>query len=209
MKKKLKKETPVIETKPVEGSVGEFIELLKNFPSDAKFELNGSADILNVEMGGELKDITINPVKSFEEAECDCEPFFDEEAASRIAGECNCDCDDDKENPVMGNHLFGFYNEYPEFVDDIRHIPSDRIIETPVMMPYKKELYFEGDNLKFNQILCIDEIRQHNMYVAECMAELYRRQIAGLLEYNTQCLAHFGAETNKVMCTIVDSINND
>ena len=52
--------------------------------------------------------------------------------------------------------------------------------------------------------MCIDEIRQHNMYVAECMAEMHRREISALLEYNTQCLAHFGVQTNKVMCNIID-----
>lgn len=204
MKKKFKKETPVIKTV---GSVGEFIEVLKNFPSDAKFELNGSADIIDAYMNGELKDITIKPFKTFDETAQDCEPFFNYPEEGCITDECEY-CDADK-NPVMDGYLFGFSDMCPEYLNQIRHATSDSIIESPVMMPDKEELLFEGKELIPNQVLCIDEIRQHNMYVAECLAEMYRRQISALLEYNTQCMAHFGVQTNKVMCTMVDVVCDD
>jgi hypothetical protein len=79
------------------------------------------------------------------------------------------------------------------------------------MTPNSAELNFEN-MLMPNQLTTLDEIRHHNAYVAECMGELHRREIAALLEYQTQCMAHFGIQTNRSMCAIVldqeDSIIN-
>ena len=76
------------------------------------------------------------------------------------------------------------------------------MMASPVLAPNPEEAEFES-LLHPDQKLCIDEIRHHNAYVAECLGEMHRREIAALLEYNTQCLAHFGFDTNRVMCQIV------
>lgn len=218
--KKPMKATPVIETKeamPIPGSVGEFISLLEQFPLDSGFNLNGNAKITNPGMfyDGEPVSVVVYPSEEAikhdypEACECDKDKAIFKELESCITDECECACDTIKENPVMDRHLFGYANENPELMDELRHMPTDRIIEGPVMMPNIQELQFEGRELLPHQVLCIDEIRQHNMHVAECMGELYRRQIAALLEYNTQCLAHFGIETNRVMCTIINSDNDE
>lgn len=215
--KKFKEVTPVIETKEPAyepGSVGEFIELLKEFPADSKFTLNGNVNISDSRMmyDGEPAGVVIYPSEEsikhdYPEA---CEYDKDGSILDKLevcAADDECDCVID--NPVMDGHLYGKAFEDNAFAKAIRRCHADDIIDTPLMMPNRQELQFEGKELLPTQLLCIDEIRQHNMYVAECMAELYRRQIAGLLEYNTQCLAHFGIETNKVMCTMVDSVIDD
>lgn len=209
--KKFKEVTPVIETKEPayeSGSVGEFIELLKEFPADSKFTLNGNVNISDsgIMYDGEPAGVVIYPSEEslnhdYPEAEHVKDgSIFDKLEVCDADDECDCVID----NPVMDGHLYGMIDTNPNFVDAIRRVPTDDIIDTPLMMPNRQELQFEGKELLPTQLLCIDEIRQHNMYVAECMAELYRRQIAGLLEYNTQCLAHFGIEANKVMCEIVE-----
>ena len=203
--KKFMEVTPVIETREatcVPGSVGEFIEILKDFPADAKFTLNGSVDINGkTDIGDEfntniykLPDGDCEPVK---------EPFFKYPEDDYVTDECEC-CNNEGNSLVMDDHLFGIGYKNNGFINGIRRTSSDNLVEPSVMMPNDNELKYEGTQLAFNQVKIIDEIRQHNMYVAECMAEMHRREIAALLEYNTQCLAHFGAETNKVMCVITD-----
>lgn len=210
--KKFKKATPVIETKEIgvpinaiPGSVDEFIEILKQFPSDAKFTLNGTASVDGF-VGDDHIEATIYKPATCNLSEND--PFFNEPEAC-ITDECKYCEPHEEENVVMKEHLFGIANGDNEFLDAIRHEPTDDLISSPLMMPNTQELRYEGEFLAPPQIMQIDEIRQHNLYVAECMGEMYRRQIAALLEYNTQCMAHFGLVTNRVMCRIVDDAKTE
>lgn len=205
--KKFMKETPVIETKEIavpidaiSGSVDEFREILKQFPGDAKFTLNGTASIDGY-VGDDHIEATIYKPSTCNPSEN--EPFFNYPEEGCITDEC--ECYDDNRNLVMDGHLYGIADADVTFLKEARHVSADQLVETPLMVPTNEELKYEGKLLALPQVMCIDEIRQHNMYVAECMAEIHRREIAALLEYNTQCLAHFGAITNKVMCTIVDN----
>ena len=105
--KKFNEVMPVIETKPAHepGSVGEFIEILKNFPSDSKFDLNGSAHIDNIGIindDGTPVSMTIHPIESVYEDDyntcesdcdyCDCceceEESFDKPAFKRSCELC-------------------------------------------------------------------------------------------------------------------------
>lgn len=192
---KFKKATPVAKTvESKKGSVGEFIELLKQFPEDADFKLNG-----NVRVSGTEDNIhaTISPIGEYTE-----EPVNNEEPC---CGCCNdeCDCEDSK-NHAMDTHLYGASYVSDEFMKGFRKVGSDRLTDASVMNPITPELLFEKDLLHPMQNDIIGEIRHHNLFVAECMTEMYRRQLAAMLEYNTQCLAHFAVATNKCMCEIVD-----
>ena len=203
--KKFKKTTPVIETREaVPGSVGEFIEILKQFPADSKFTLNGSVDIGSVDGGQD----TISCSNS--------DPLEDEAVVNAVAdllgvrhecedGSCtSCDEPDEEmsyEDEVMNGHIFGINDS--EFIDSIRHVSSEYLLTSPITMPNKEQLNLERQ-LGLEQFLTLDEIRNHNAFIAENLAEMHRREIAALLEYQTQCLAHFGLATNRVMCDIVD-----
>ena len=194
--KKFMKETPVIETKPIRGSVGEFIELLKDFDPAAKFELNGAANI-NFDLEGQPVTTTIKPISNDNAELIEDDFFFDE---------CNCCKDKSSEDFIMDAYLFGAAEQDPEFVRMVRHNNGDFLTEAPVMMPNKEQLSYEANNLFPIQNLTIQDIRNHNAMITELMAEMHRREIAALLEYNTQCLANFGAASNKEMCRIVDDI---
>ena len=207
--KKFKEVTPVMETvtnEPIRGSVGEFIELLKEFPADGKFSLEGAACI-NVDGEGEIvirhksdPELTQIDMSGVEPDCCD---------------ECMDECDDcDYSNPFANEessevakvYTLGLTAEVPEFANMIRVASSDAIINGEgVMSPIPEELAFEKSFLHPNQKRTIDEIRKHNAYVAECLGEMHRRGISALLEYQTQCLAHGMIDTNKVMCEIVDN----
>lgn len=196
--KKFMNPTPVVETKPIKGSVGEFIEILKDFPADAKFTLNGNVDINDLNIYGEPAVATIKPVKSFDDTSCDCEPFFNYPEDSD-----NDECEDEEdsvEDAIMKSHLFGSdtlakYN---------RGTSSDHLIDYPIMNPTDRQLAYEINNLHPAQVIAIDEIRAHNVCVVEALTEMYRRQLAALLEYNTQCMVQFASKSNKIMCEIVD-----
>ena len=199
-KKKFGKVTPVIETKNepiIPGSVGEFIELLQQFPSDGKFTLNGSVDIDSEKINNDSQGVTIYPRENpdMNNEVCNCE---------------ECDCDESSyENDVMKEYLYGATKDGIKLADFVKHMSSDDLINAPLMVPNKNELDYELTQLHPMQGIAIDEIRQHNAYVAECLSEMHRRELMALLEYNTQCLAHFGVETNKTMCNIVSSAIDD
>ena len=193
--KKLKEITPVVETvtsEPIPGSVGSFIELLKQFPEDSKFTIEGAACV-GVDGGGEYE------IKS--------NPNLTKVDMSDAEEECCCECDncDETEDAMLNTiatHVLGIATDNHDFLKVIRQMPGDHMMASPVLAPNPEEAEFES-LLHPDQKLCIDEIRHHNAYVAECLGEMHRREIAALLEYNTQCLAHFGFDTNRVMCQIV------
>ncbi len=193
--KKLKEITPVVNpvvNEPIPGSVGSFIELLKQFPEDSKFTLEGAACV-GVDGEGEYA------IKS--------NPNLTQVNMSGIEEECCCECDncDETENDIentIATHVLGIATDNHNFLEVIRQMPGDTMMSSPVLAPNSEEANFES-MLHPDQQLCLNEIRHHNAYVAECLGEMHRREIAALLEYNTQCLAHFGFDTNRVMCQIV------
>ena len=205
--KKFKKATPVIETKEtdiVPGSVGEFIEVLKQFPAEEKFTLNGSVGI------GNTDDVHTTISHS------DHDLFEDEAVINAVADmlgiestckECDdveCDCDEYEESTFMKLHSYGISYNNPEFLNSMREAPTEYLTAHPIATPNNMQIDFESVTLNPNQYFILDEIRAHNAEMAEVLGELHRREIAALLEYNTQCLAHFGVATNKSMCEIVD-----
>lgn len=206
--KNKKKVTPVIETLQAEGdakiraskTVGVFKKLLSEFPDDAELELDG---IINIHGGIELEDGpgTVSITAEYPVKPQDCYSENDE-----VCDECECTESMDKrdyEDIVMDKHLFGIGYKNDLFNTQIREVNTEFLTEAPIMMPSREELNLENIDLSPRQNATIDEIRHHNAYVAECMGELHRREIAALLEYQTQCMARFGFETNKTMCDIV------
>jgi hypothetical protein len=85
-----------------------------------------------------------------------------------------------------------------------RENSADKVLGAPVMNPTAGQLKYEDNYLLPNQREIIDEIRHHNVYMAECMAEMCRRGVSAMLEYNTQVLSHFAHGTTKDMCKIID-----
>ena len=198
------------------GSVGEFIELLKEFPADGKIDLNGSIHISKdagsatiypreIELTEELEDKLL-------EDECKgCAP------CGKCCGKCACELTDKiaseraveaaKESyadRIAGKFCLGFDHCNPEMISTFRSGPADKLLGAPIMTPNTGALEYEENYLLPNQVAIIDEIRHHNVYMAEAMAELCRRGISAMLEYNTQILSHFARETTKDMCVIID-----
>ena len=201
---KFKKETPVTKTmEPKKGSVGEFIEVLKQFPADADFALDGKVSISGV-INNEDRTVDIKPISTLPVEAEPLLPAYEDECCDGCCDEC-----ESYENSIMNKHLFGASEVSDEFMRSFRNTYTDRLIDASVMNPTTAELAFEKNSLYPNQNAMIDEIRHHNMFVAECMSEMYRRQITALLEYNTQCIAHFAANTNKCMCEIVNGVSSD
>ena len=197
--KKFEKVTPVVETKETNHlTVGDVINTLVKFPPHAKIHVGGvtvSGDELDYEL---LENVTKDPKVKTVETNIVNNEYLDECCPIKELPE-----DEEEksyEDQVMEDHLYG----YEDLIQPTRRVSSDRLTDSPLMIPNKQELDFEDKNLYSPQTMCIDEIRRHNVFVAECMAEMYRRQISALLEYNTQCLAHFGCDTNKVMCRIIN-----
>jgi hypothetical protein len=179
--------TPVIETKDYEkGSVGEFIALLSEFPKNAKFTLDGGVRISSEEFP-DNSSIVVYP----------------SEAALDEAYPDTVEAPTTYEDSVMKSYLFGRVDN-EGYVDNLRHCTTDSILDGSLITPNKTELCFEQRHLYPEQESIINEIRYHNVEMAEVMAEIYRRQMAALLEYNTQVLAHFATENNKIMCVTID-----
>lgn len=199
MKKNKKKFVPneprINDTTKDPGSVAELIELLQSFPEDGKVELDGMINIDFGEDGG----VDIYPKKVLDECghECNEEQCICDECAN--VDEVISKVMEDIELHVNGT----LYNNH-EQLKNIRNMSSDSITAYEIMAPNPFEYEYEINELHPNQAAMIDEIRKHNAFMAECMAELHRREISALLEYNTQCLAHFGVETNRDMCVIID-----
>lgn len=189
--------TPVFETKKnyEPGTVGEFIAILNEFPKDAKFNLNGNASISDAFMceDGEPANVVVYPKNEYPEN------FDDNNLKEEYYMPNESTSDKSYEEIALDNHFNGRAYDNNEFLKSIRNTPADVLIDANIMIPNMVELGYEN-KLHPYQYQQLTEIRDHNSYVAECMAETYRRQIAALLEYNTQCLAHFAYETKRSMC---------
>lgn len=204
--KKFMNEDPVVEVESNygPGTIGEFIDLLKQFPADGKFVLNGTADI-DIDGIGEFKDECTKATIYPRESQDICNECMDDLDERCIADEC----DTTYEDKVMKAHLSGIARDHHDYLDGIRDAFTDELVESPIMNPNKDQLNFERNDLHPYQARVLDEIRMHNMHVAECMAEMYRRQMAAILEYNTQCLSMITDASNKCMCSIVDYVNHE
>lgn len=206
--KNKKKTTPFVETVKNEGpltskeakTVGGFKKLLGEFPDDCEFILNGDVEVKGIEVDGKPNgSIIISQINNGHypvSEECNSNGLEDTEEFTE-----NMD-KRDYEDEVMDKHLFGLGYKNDLFSNQIREVNAEFLTEAPIMMPNREELNLEK-TLMPNQNMTLDEIRYHNAYVAECMGELHRREIAALLEYQTQCMAHFGIQTNRCMCEIV------
>lgn len=183
------------------GSVGEFIELLKEFPADGKIDLNGNVSITKETEDGEISEVTIHPqCAEYRNDECECKdecPDLESEDSIEGARESYA-------SHIMNKYDIGFYSEDPKRAPNIRYNSADRVLGAPIMVPHEGALEYEESYLLPNQRALIDEIRHHNVYMAECMAEICRRGISAMLEYNTQILSHFAHETSIDMCKIID-----
>lgn len=170
-------------------SVGEFIEILKEFPMDGKIKLNGSVSISNIFDDPNAK-ITIA-----EQNRINNENIFTNE---ELFNETN------NRNGYL--HDTSSYDD--NYLNKIRKAPTNDLIDHSITTLNDDQIAFENNMLKSYQIDILNEIRDNNAYIAECIGEMHRREILALLEYNTQCLAHFGAATNSaIMCEIVNKNN--
>ena len=186
--KKAMNATPVIETKEVNnlgGTVAGLKAVLEQFPDNAQISFAG--DFIDVNLDDKVARIHQHRPELLEDEveSYDPVPVYDEHTT------------------IMNDYLFGSIDN-KQYMNQIRHAASDEILEQPLMLPNQQELDYETKMLHDPQTMTIDEIRRHNVMIAELMGELHRRQVAALLEYGTQCLAHFGVESNRVMCNIVN-----
>lgn len=211
MKKNLKfvEATPVVETKRADTlKVRDVIATLSNFSPDAEIHIDGGVLISDDINDETLKAVANSPKVA--NVTVDSEPFYG--LPESFCESCDCDCDtcdllccegeneETAEDIIMKTHLFG----HDEIARAVRGASSDHLIDAPIMNPNKVQLDFENRELHPYQTSMIDEIRVQNACVVESLTELYRRQLAALLEYNTQCMAHLTTRTNAVMCEIVD-----
>lgn len=183
-------------------TVGTVIKTLSKFPEDAEIEFNDKGVVIGHDNFAELE----NAVEAVKNSGIKIKETYVDECAYEDEGCITDECDDEMtyEDIVMDGHLYGIANCSHEFLEAIRAAKGEDLLTAPILMPNKGELDFEARNLNPNQSYMLDEIRKHNAYVAECMAEMHRREIAAFLEYNTQMLAQFGYETNRVMCEVVN-----
>ena len=134
--------------------------------------------------------------------------FFNVEEANKIAEPIDDDnITEDYEDITMQNYLFGITDK--PFIEGVRMAPAETIMQASVLVPNREQLCYERNHLHPYQNVMLDEIRNQNMFVAEQMAEIYRRQMSALLEYQTQCMAMFAESTNRTMCVIVDDVIGD
>lgn len=181
------------------GSVGEFIELLKEFPADGKIDLDGSIYISKDTGGARIypREPEVEYREGVDIESCD-DDDLDLEEAAEVSRESYAD-------HVAGKFCLGFDHCNPEMISTFRSGPADKLLGAPIMTPNTEALEYEENYLLPGQVELIDEIRHHNVYMAECMAEVCRRSISAMLEYNTQVLSRFAHATTKEMCKIIDN----
>ena len=187
-----------VEVNHEKGSVGEFIELLKTFPQDGKIDLNGNINISKGDSG-----VIIYP-QDPEYRNSDNESEDKSESAIEA----------DKEfinyaNDILDKFSYGFGYADPNMITTFRNGPSDKLLGAPIMVPHPEELDYEDHFLLPHQRAMLDEIRHHNVYVAEAMGELCRRGVSAILEYNTQVLSQFAKETTRDMCIVINKGASD
>ena len=129
--KKFMKETPVIETKEeavIPGSVGEFIEVLKQLPKDGLINLGDG-----VTVNYDNDELIINQKVPMPVAECmDCKDEYT----------CSEECNNESEDDLMKTHLVGLSYENPKLLNQLRNTSTDTILDMPIMTPNCDEICF-------------------------------------------------------------------
>jgi hypothetical protein len=200
--KKVMNVTPESATTHERGSVGEFIELLKEFPADGRIDLYGNVAITTEEPNGGFHTVAISPqCAEYRDGTCDeckdnCVDLESEESVEEAK--------ESFANYTMNKFDLGFEHANHKMIPTLRYGTADKLLGAPIMKPNSDAFEYEDNYLLPNQREIIDEIRHHNVYMAECMAELCRRGVSAMLEYNTQVISHFARETTKDMCKIID-----
>ena len=103
---------------------------------------------------------------------------------------------------IVEHYAIGDLAEDPDRIRNIRYATEQEILDADLLNPNIVQLSYENDMLEPSQSQFINEMRYHNAQIAENMAEMFRRGISAMLEYNTQCIANMTATNNKVMCDI-------
>lgn len=87
----------------------------------------------------------------------------------------------------------------------LKNVPTDSILSFPLIAETKERENIENKLLPqpFNCFFT-EEVRSKNAMIADMLGEIYRREIAAMLEYITQ----MQSEHSIIMCDYVNSKNN-
>lgn len=197
--------TPVVATKQnnAQDPLGVLVDALEQLSEiDGAFDMNEPIEITCMTENGE--NFSMRITKNVH----DENEFFNVEEANKIAEPIDDDgITEEYEDITMQNYLFGINDK--TFIEGVRMAPAETLMQASVLIPNREQLCYERNHLHPYQNVMLDEIRNQNIFVAEQMAEIYRRQMSALLEYQTQCMAMFAESTNKTMCVIVDDTIGD
>ena len=182
------------------NTVENLIKALKTVPGDCHVEINGSINIKGIDMDGDSATLNISNLKDTP-AEVTTTETYPDNPLSCCEDEDVYE-DNDKTNPVLGTYLNG---PGEEVRDAIRHTSSDLLYENPICYPNALTQSYEAGALTPLQQGMIDEIRQKNAFMADMLAEQFRRGLAAMFEYNTQCMYMYG----HTMCNIVNPDDKD
>lgn len=167
-------------------TVNGLIEILKSLPKDSEVEITDEMIIHDITDDGKSLSI-INTANCSHDHE---DEVIDNE---------NYDIAHDK---VLETYFNGVE---PEIVDAIRHTSSGMLYEHPICFPSPSSRAYEAEiNTPLQQDM-INEIREKNAFMADVLAEQFRRGLAAMFEYNTQCMYRYG----RTMCNIVNPDNKD
>lgn len=183
-----------------ERTVGNLISALKTLPSDCHVDINGSINIKGIDVDGDSATLSISNAKDAPAEVVSTETFPDDPfscCGDKDACEDNC-----KPDPVLATYLDGLGAEVS---DAIRHTSSDLLYENPICYPNALTQSYEAGALTPAQKHMIGEIREKNAFMADVLAEQFRRSLAAMFEYNTQCMYMYG----HTMCSIVDPDDKD
>ena len=174
-------------------TVDGMVEILKSLPGDSVVEITDKMIVHDITDDGKSLSI-INRGNCCNN---DCE--------DQVIGNENHDCVTDHydtHDKVLETYLDG---PGEEVKDAIRHTSSDLLYKHPICYPNTSaQLYEVGSCTPLQQDM-IDEIREKNAFMAEVLAEQFRRGLAAMFEYNTQCMYRYG----RTMCSIVNSDDKD
>jgi len=166
-----------------ERTVGNLISALKTLPSDCHVDINGSINIKGIDVDGDSATLSISNAKDAPAEVVSTETFPDDPfscCGDKDACEDNC-----KPDPVLATYLDGLGAEVS---DAIRHTSSDLLYENPICYPNALTQSYEAGALTPAQKHMIGEIREKNAFMADVLAEQFRRSLAAMFEYNTQCM---------------------
>ena len=109
-------------------------------------------------------------------------------------------------NEYLDEYMYG---RPADFINNLRKSETEALVSYPKSMPLDYEIEYEK-SLPNPYTSTIEEIRSSNIDFVEAMTELYRRQLACIIEYNTQCMARMAGasvDTMVTMCNVVSKEN--